>query len=164
MHRARGIFLTGPLSAAVFALIVPAAHAVPMPSLFVVMVPGSDLAQAAQEAMRVELVKLTGTRAAASDPALAALIDNARQYVQQERATTTGQVQVLFDEPALTAAITAAGRTIWDANRPLLWVVVPQQGAGVAAVLQMRLAAAADARGLPISIVTAVAGSALGWK
>ncbi len=155
MHRARGIFLTGPLVAAVLAVVMPTAQAVPMASLYVVIVPGSDPAQAVQEAMRVELVKLTGVRAAASDPALAGLIDNARQYVERERATTTGQTQVLFNEPALAAAIAAAGRSIWDADRPLLWVVLPPQDAAAAQTLRIRLTAAADARGLPITIVVA---------
>ncbi|HEX4025470.1 MAG TPA: DUF2066 domain-containing protein [Steroidobacteraceae bacterium] len=157
MHRARGIFLTGLLLAATLAMVMPVARGVPMPSLYVVIVPGSDLTQAAQEAMRVELVKLTGTRAAASDPSLASLIDNVRQYVQLERATTTGQIQVLFNESALTAALAAAGRTVWDADRPLLWVVLPRQAPASAEALRLRLAAAADARGLPITVVTALA-------
>jgi len=169
MHRTRDIFLTRPLLAAVpvplavvlwaafLAMAMPAAQAVPMPSLYVVIVPGADSAQTAQEAMRVELVKLTGTRAAASDAALAGLIAHASQYVQLERATTTGQTQVLFNEPALSAAISAAGRTVWDADRPLLWVVLPSQDAATAAVMHMRLRAAADARGLPITIVTSAA-------
>jgi len=148
------------LLAAVLAMAMPAAQAVPMPSLYVVIVPGADPAQAAQEAMRVELVKLTGTRAAASDPALAGLIDNARQYVQLERATTTGQTQVLFHEAELNAAIGAAGRTVWDADRPLLWVALPPQDAATTAALHMRLAAAADARGLPITIVAGAAPAA----
>lgn len=140
----------------ILAVVAPAAQAVPVPSLYVVVVPGSDPAQAAQQAMRVELVRLTGTRAAASDPALAGLIDAARQYVQ-ERAMTTGQIQVLFDEAALTAAIGAAGHGIWDANRPLLWVLLPPQAPAVTEALRARLGAAADERGLPITIVSVAA-------
>ncbi|MGH8143920.1 MAG: DUF2066 domain-containing protein [Steroidobacteraceae bacterium] len=149
-----------PLMAAVLAVAMPTAHAAPMASLYVVIVPGSNPTQAAQEAMRVELVKLTGVRAAASDPAFAGLIDNAAQYVQGQRATTTGQIQFLFNEPALAAAVAAAGRSIWDPHRPLLWVVLPPQDAATAQALRMRLAAAADARGLPITIVTAGAAAA----
>ncbi|MGH8207018.1 MAG: DUF2066 domain-containing protein, partial [Steroidobacteraceae bacterium] len=149
-----------PLVAAVLAAVMPTAHAAPMASLYVVIVPGSNPTQAAQEAMRVELVKLTGVRAAASDPAFAGLIDNAAQYVQGQRATTTGQIQFLFNEPALAAAVAAAGRSIWDPHRPLLWVVLPPQDAATAQALRMRLAAAADARGLPITIVTTAAPSA----
>ncbi|HTT04243.1 MAG TPA: DUF2066 domain-containing protein [Steroidobacteraceae bacterium] len=137
------------------AALVPA-WALPVTSLYVVIVPGADPAQAAQEAMRVELVKLTGRRSAASDPALAALIDNARQYVQLERATTTGQLQVLFDEPALAAAIAATGVTLWGADRPLLWVSLPPLDAASDQAMRLRLGQAAQERGLPITIAPAV--------
>lgn len=130
--------------------------AVPVTSLYVVIVPAADPAQAAQEAMRVELVKLTGRRSAASDPALAMLIDNARQYVQLERATTTGQLQVLFDEPALAAAIAATGVTLWDSDRPLLWISLPPLDAASDQAMRLRLAQAAQERGLPITIAAAV--------
>ncbi len=158
MHRAGGSFYMLALSAAL-ALCAPSARAVPVTSLYVVVVPGSDPMQAEQAAMRVELVRLIGSRDAASDPALAMLIDNARQYVQLERATTTGEFQVLFDESALSAAIGAAGRTLWAADRPLLWIELPPLDAATAAAMRMRLSAAADERGLPITIVSADAGN-----
>lgn len=131
------------------------AWAVPVTSLYVVIVPAADPAQAAQEAMRVELVKLTGRRSAASDPTLAALIDNARQYVQLERATTTGQLQVLFDEPALAAAIATTGVALWDPDRPLLWISLPPLDAASNQAIRARLAEAAQERGLPISFAAA---------
>jgi Uncharacterized protein conserved in bacteria (DUF2066) len=152
MHRAGGLFYMVALVAAL-ALCAPRAQAVPVTSLYVVVVPGSDPVQAAQAAMRVELVRLVGTRDAASDPALAMLIDNARQYVQLERSTTAGQMQVLFDEGALSAAIGTAGRTLWGSDRPLLWIELPPLAAATTAALRMRLSAAADERGLPIMIV-----------
>jgi hypothetical protein len=133
------------------------AWAVPVNSLYVVIVPAADSTQAAQEAMRVELVKLTGRRSAASDPALAALIDNARQYVQLERATTTGQLQVLFDEPALAAAIATTGVTLWSPDRPVLWISLPPLDAASEQAMHARLAEAAEERGLPITIATAAA-------
>jgi len=136
------------------------AWAVPVTSLYVVVVPAAEPGQAAQQAMRVELVKLTGRRSAASDPALAALIDNARQYVQLERATTTGQLQVLFDEPALAAAIAATGVTLWDADRPLLWISLPPLDAANQQAMRTRLAQAAQDRGLPITIAAAAAPAA----
>ena len=133
------------------------AWAVPVTSLYVVIVPAADPAQAAQQAMRVELVKLTGRRSAASDPTLAALIDNARQYVQLERATTTGQLQVLFDEPALAAAIAATGVALWNPDRPLLWISLPPLDAASNQAIRARLAEAAQERGLPITIAMAAA-------
>ncbi|HEX4052292.1 MAG TPA: DUF2066 domain-containing protein [Steroidobacteraceae bacterium] len=131
------------------------AWAVPVTSLYVVIVPAADPAQAAQQAMRVELVKLTGRRSAASDPTLAALIDNARQYVQLERATTTGQLQVLFDEPALAAAIAMTGVTLWNPDRPLLWISLPPLDAPSEQTMRARLSEAAQERGLPITIAMA---------
>jgi hypothetical protein len=155
MHRVREISVKSLLAAATLGLAMPVVQAVPVTSLYVVLVPAADPVQAAQEAMRVELVRLTGTRAAASDPALEPLIDNARQYVQLERSTTSGQVQVLFDEPALSAAIGAAGRGLWGADRPLLWIGLPLEDPATAATLRAGLTAAAQERGLPIMIVTA---------
>lgn len=161
MQRAGRLFYILSLLAAL-ALGAPAARAVPVTSLYVVIVPGADPVAAAQEAMRVELVRLIGTRDAASDPALEGLIDDARQYVQLERTTTTGQVQVLFDEAALSGAIGAAGRSLWDVNRPMLWIELPALDGATAAALRERLAAAAEERGLPITIVSAdtLAGAA----
>lgn len=150
MHRTGGLFYMGALAA--LALFAPGAQAVPVTSLYVVVVPGSDPLQAEQAAMRVELVRLIGTRDAASDPMLAMLVDNAHQYVQLERVTTTGQFQVLFDEAALSNAISAAGRTLWGADRPLLWIELPALDATTAATMRMRLNAAAAERGLPITI------------
>jgi len=153
MHRTRGFFVG--CSLCVTLLAAGAVRAVPVTSLYVVLVPSADPTQAAQEAMRVELVRLTGARAAASDPALQGLIDRAAQYVQLERTTTSGQVQVLFDEPALSAAIMAAGHSLWGADRPLLWIELPPEDAATDAALRARLATAAQERGLPITVVTA---------
>ncbi len=135
--------------------------AVPVTSLYVVIVPGADPAQAVQDAMRVELVRLTGRRSATSDPALAPLIDGARQFVQLERATTSGQFQVLFDEQALAAAIAAAGASQWDADRPLLWISLPSMDAASDQAMRVRLARAAQDRGLPITITIATASPAV---
>src|SRR5690242_14452085 len=83
-------------------------------SPYVATAPAADPTPAAQEAMRAALVRLTGMRAAATDPTLAPIVDVARQYVQIERSTTSGQIQVLSDAAALRAAIEATGRRIWD--------------------------------------------------
>ena len=111
----------------VLALLVPRAHAVPVPGLYVVVVQEREPQQAAQQAMRQELVRLTGAPDASADPALASLIDDARHYVQLQRATTSGSTQVVFDGAALRDAIMAAGRSVWDPDRPLLWIALPQR-------------------------------------
>lgn len=133
------------------------AEAAALQSPYVVTVPERDPAQAIQDAMRVELVRLTGTREAVTDPALAPLVDVARQYVQVARATTSGQTQVLFDAAALRAAIEATGHSVWDLNRPLLWIALPLEDATTDQLLRGRLAAAAEQRGLPILIAPAPA-------
>ncbi len=135
------------------------AEAAALQSPYVVTVPQSDPTQAVQDAMRVELVRLTGTREAVTDPALAPIVDVARQYVQIERGTTSGQTQVLFDASALRAAIEATGRSVWDLNRPLLWISLPIEDPTTDQLLRNRLAAAAEERGLPIVIAPPLAPS-----
>jgi Uncharacterized protein conserved in bacteria (DUF2066) len=132
------------------ALLVSRAHAVPVPGLYVVVVQERDPQQAAQQAMRQELVRLTGAPDAPADPQLASLIDDARRYVQLQRATTSGSTQIVFDSAALRDAIMAAGRSVWDPDRPLLWIALPQSGADASDDLRARLSAAAAARGLPL--------------
>jgi hypothetical protein len=160
MHRAAKI-IADPAARLLAALLLvsasPGAEAAAVQSPYVVTVPQSDPTQAVQDAMRVELVRLTGTREAVTDPALAPIVDGGRQYVQIERGTTSGQTQVLFDATALQAAIEAAGRSVWDLNRPLLWISLPVEDATTDQLLRNRLAAAAEARGLPIVIAPSLA-------
>ena len=80
--------------------------------------------------MREVLVRLVGSRDAADDPALAGIIEDAKRYVQLERNTTRGATQVIFDGPSLRAAVAAAGRSVWDPDRPLVWVVLPALAGG----------------------------------
>lgn len=152
-----------PLLALSLASAVPTAHAAQLAtSLYGAVVAATDGQQAAQDAMRQVLVRLTGVRDAASDPALADLIGDARRYVQLQRRTTTGTTQVLFEADALRDAISAAGRSVWGPDRPLVWVLLPQQDEAAAQTLRARLTAAAQARGLPIMIAADGAGSAAG--
>jgi Uncharacterized protein conserved in bacteria (DUF2066) len=144
------LLLSAPLSSA---------ESASLQSPYVVTVPQNDPTQAIQDAMRVELVRLTGTREAVTDQALAPLVDTARQYVQIERGTTSGQTQVLFDAAALRAAIEAAGRSVWDLNRPLLWISLPVEDATTDQLLRNRLAVAAEERGLPIMIAPPLASA-----
>lgn len=137
------LLLSAPLSGA---------ESAALQSPYVVTVPQNDPAQAVQDAIRVELVRLTGTREAVTDQALEPIVDAARQYVQIERGTTSGQTQVLFDATALRTAIEAAGRSVWDLNRPVLWISLPVEDATTDQLLRSRLAAAAEERGVPIMI------------
>ena len=152
MHRAREFFLSWPLLVSTWAAAVSAA---PLPSLFAAVVPDADPQRSAQLAMREVLVRLVGSRQAADDPALAGVIGDAKRYVQLERNTTRGATQVIFDGPALRAAVAAAGRSVWDPDRPLVWVVLPALGGAATDDLRAQLNAAAQVRGLPIALVSA---------
>src|SRR5438094_9395234 len=61
---------------------------------------GGQTASALQDAMREALVRATGRRESATDPALANLISEAQNYVKGYSAPNHGQSQVLFDGDA----------------------------------------------------------------
>jgi hypothetical protein len=127
----------------------------PLPSLFAATVPESDAQRAAQQAMREVLIRLMGSRQAAEDPALAALIGDASHYVQLERSTTRGATQVIFDEATLRAAVAATGLNVWNPDRPLVWVELPALSAAATEEMRSQISAAAEMRGLPIALVSA---------
>ena len=163
MHRSCDFFRFWPLLALSLASAAPSAHAAqPVSSPYGAVVAASDSQQAAQDAMRQVLVRLTGRRDAAGDPALAGLISDARRYVQLQRRTTAATTQVLFEADALRDAIGAAGRSLWGPDRPLVWVLLPPQDEAAGQALRTRLTAAAEARGLPIVIAADGAGGAAG--
>ena len=162
MHRTREYLSFWPLPALWLSAWMAAANAAPVPSLYGALVPESEPQRAAVLALREVLVRLVGTRDAADDPALAGILEDARRYVQVERATTRGSTQVIFDAPALRAAITAAGRTVWDPDRPLVWVLLPPQDSGGSEELRSQLNAEAGVRGLPIALVSADSAGAVG--
>jgi hypothetical protein len=119
----------------------------------------TDVAVQAQAALRQVLVRATGARDAANDPALAGVLAQASQYVLGTRpANNSGSVvTVLFDGGALERDITAAGRTVWTAERPVLLVVLTG-GPAIGAFETRRqvegaLEAAATRRGQPINPV-----------
>jgi hypothetical protein len=155
MHRAREIFLSWSLSALMAGAWAASASAAPVPSLFAAVVPDADPQRAAQLAMREVLVRLVGTREAADDPALAGVIEDAKRYVQLERNTTRGATQVIFDGVALRAAVTAAGRSVWNPDRTLVWIVLPVLATAATDELRAQINAAAQVRGLPIALVSA---------
>ena len=117
-----------------------------------------DLAErsgtALQEAMREALVRATGRREAADDPALGSIVAEAPKYVKNYTTGTRGQSQVVFDGPAVQQAITAAGRGVWDGDRPFTLVVLdPPRAREQAEAARTELERVAAARGLPLSVI-----------
>jgi hypothetical protein len=159
MHRAREFFRSLPL-ALLSLLAAASASAAPVPSLYAAIVPGSDPQHSAQAAMREVLVRLVGNRDAGDDPALAGIVEDAKRYVQLERNTTRGATQVIFDGPSLRAAVAAAGRSVWDPDRPLVWVLLPALPGSATDDLRSQLNTAAQVRGLPIALVSAESAGA----
>ena len=111
----------------------------------------------AQAGMRQVLVRATGARDAANDPALAGILAQAQQYVIATRPATSGNATTLvFDMAALERDITAAGRSIWPSERPLLLIVLtggPASGAfETRRQVEGALDAAGNRRGQPIRV------------
>src|SRR3954470_20635381 len=85
----------------------------------------TDPAVQAQAGLRAVLVRATGARDAANDPALAGVLAQAQTYVIATRPAATGSATTLvFDAAALERDIVAAGRTVWNSDRPLLLIVL----------------------------------------
>src|SRR5581483_4967205 len=109
---------------------------------------------ALQEAMRQALVRATGRRESANDPALASLVEDAPKYVKSYSPGPRGEMQVIFDRTAVERAIVAAGRSVWDSERPFTLVVLyPPPSRGDADAARVALEQEAAARGLLISVV-----------
>jgi len=116
-----------------------------------------DAAAQAQSGLRQVLVRATGARDAANDPALGGILANAQQYVIATRPAGTGSATTLvFDAAALERDITAAGRALWASERPLLLVVLtggPASGAFESRrQVEGALDAAGNRRGQPIRV------------
>jgi hypothetical protein len=117
----------------------------------------ADAAVQAQSGMRQVLVRATGTRDAANDPALGGILANAQQYVIATRPAGSGSATTLvFDAAALERDITAAGRALWPSERPLLLIVLtggPASGAFESRrQVENALDAAGNRRGQPIRV------------
>lgn len=117
----------------------------------------ADPAVQAQSGLRQVLVRATGARDAANDPALAGILANAQQYVIATRPASTGSATTLvFDAAALERDITGAGRAVWPSERPLLLIVLT--GGPAAGAFESRrqvegaLDAAGNRRGQPIRV------------
>jgi len=123
--------------------------------------------RAVQDAMRQALVRATGRRESADDPALASIVTDAGKYVKSYTTGPRGERQVVFDGVAVDAAISAAGRSLWDRERPFTLVVLqPPRGRADEDAARAELERVAAERGLPISLiplaVTDSAGNPLG--
>jgi hypothetical protein len=115
---------------------------------------GGQSPSSVQDAMREALVRATGRRESATDPALASLISEAQNYVKGYTPATRGQSQVIFDGVAVERAIVAAGRSVWDRNRPFTLVVLyPPLARTADDAARAELEQAAIARGLPVTVV-----------
>jgi uncharacterized protein len=117
---------------------------------------------AVQNAMRQALVRATGRRESADDPALAGVIADAAKYVKSYASGPRGEPQVVFDAAAVAHAIDTAGRSAWDRDRPFTLVVLyPPLGRADADAARGELERTAAERGLPISVIplTVVDGS-----
>jgi len=111
---------------------------------------GGQSSASVQDAMREALVRATGRRESATDPALASIVSSAETFLKG----APSKSQVIFDGAAVERAIVAAGRSTWDPVRPFTLVVLyppPPRPADDAARAQ--LDQDAIARGLPITVV-----------
>ena len=117
----------------------------------------TDPAVQAQAGLRTVLVRATGSRDAANDPALAGVLAQAQQYVIASRPAASGSgTTVVFDAAALERDITAAGRSVWPSERPLLLILLtggPATGAfETRRQVENVLNGAANRRGQPIRV------------
>jgi hypothetical protein len=115
---------------------------------------GGQSESSVQDAMREVLVRATGRRESATDPSLANLISEAQNYVKGYSPPSHGQSQVIFDGVAVERAIVAAGRSVWDRNRPFTLVVLyPPLARTSEEAARVEVEQAASARGLPVTLV-----------
>jgi len=109
---------------------------------------------AVQSAMRQALVRATGRREAADDPALGSVIADAARYVKSYASGPRGEPQVVFDGAAVEQAVAAAGRSLWSRERPFTLVVLyPPPARADADAARAELERVATERGLPISVI-----------
>lgn len=141
------------------------ARALTRVELYQVTVPVADRSEAAQAvafdaALKVVLVRVTGRRAAAEDPALAPLTHNARRYVQQYRSASDSELWVAFDGGAIERWLIQNGQPVWGRARPLtlVWLTAgngPASGvvatADASSDLKSAVSAAAALRGIPLA-------------
>ncbi len=149
--------------AVLLALAPPLAAAATVAGLYEGTVPGeaSDAGRgaAAEAALRQVVVRVTGSRAAGADPALAPLYASAARYVQTLRPAAGGLVTVGFDADALDTALVRAGQPLWGRARPATLVVLVLERpdaprtlvGGVEADEKRAIDRAAQLRGVPLA-------------
>jgi hypothetical protein len=131
--------------------------------VYQVTVRGASAATVVPEGMRQALIRATGRRDALANPQLAAIVQDAAQYLKGSRSLPGGAIQVDFDGVRLAQAIVAAGGTLWDSNRPFTLVAInPVPSGGAADALRVQLEQTAEERGLPISVVPLAVTDATG--
>ena len=115
-------------------------------------------AAAATDALRQVVVRLTGRRAAATDPALTGLYADAPRLARTFRSVAGNQLVVSFDPEALEQSLLQAGQRLWSRERPLTLILIVSTKPGAAHSLggaaepdvRRAAAAAAQLRGLPL--------------
>jgi hypothetical protein len=144
--------------------------------VFQVTIPLPDRSTAAQgaafeAALRIALVRATGSARAGEEAALAPLLGNARRYVQQYRTTADNELAVTFDGAAIERWLTQNGQPLWGQDRPstYVWLSVGANGqpstilsADDTSELKTAIDAEAMRRGIPLvwpSAETAAAGA-----
>ena len=122
---------------ATLALVLTAAgaSAAVVPDLYSATAPVIDRSDEAREdafqtALAQVLVRVTGLRWAAADPAALEVLERAGELVQQYRYTDESELVVGFDGEALERALIGTGLPVWGANRPvvLVWLAVDWGG------------------------------------
>ncbi|MGA0084156.1 MAG: DUF2066 domain-containing protein [Steroidobacteraceae bacterium] len=124
-----------------------------------VQVQASEPAEAYGEAMQWVLVRLTGRRAALSDPALQSLVQQSERYVQIfQPAGDQRPAQVTLDDLAIERVLDELGEPVWPRERPVVLGVILSAplGADPQRVREALTRAAAE-RGLPIELSSASA-------
>lgn len=109
-----------------------AVQSAPVPNLYSARVAtdgiaGPALEEAFARALAEVLVRATGRRSVAADPAARSIIAGAGALVRQYQPLPGGQLRVEFDAHAVRTRLDAANLPVWGDDRPviLLWVAVP---------------------------------------
>lgn len=119
-----------------------------------VTIRGGQSEAALEDAMREALVRATGRRESATDPVFSSLITRSGNYVKAYVPGPRGQTQVVFDGVAIERAIVAAGRSVWDQNRPFTLVMLsPALARAAQDAARTELERVAMQRGLPVTLL-----------
>lgn len=162
-------------------VLLPVVSAATAPGLYSVTVPRDPAATdqraaALRAAMAALLIRVTGSRTAALDPAVQPLLAAPNEYLMSYAELQGGAHRVEFRRAPIENALMALGVRVWGAERPLtlLWVAI-DDGAGGRALLganettelggaatpvvtamlkavREEITAAAEERGLPIAL------------